>query len=180
MNFEVKFHEYLNIFAQNSRANLSQPMLEVYDMAVKDFGYERACVAMKALLMETKSWQMPTPAMIVAKIENKPSRYAEATEVAGRIVQAVDKFGYNRGEEAKAFIGEVGTIVVQRWGGWARLCEVLGLHISEDTARAQMRDSALAVMEISTHRSLDEAPQLESSKKLESAVKLLSDARRMP
>lgn len=175
MNSEFEFHKLLNVFAHNSKVQLTQEMIAIYDIAVEPFGYERAVVAMKKLIMECKSWQMPTPQAIVEKISNKPSRISEANEVAGRIMQSITDFGYSRGAEARQFIGELGWLVVRRFGGWSTLCCDMGISLNPSTARAQMRDIALGIMDISEHRPIDEAPQLgEPNKRLENAVKLLA------
>lgn len=183
MNHEVEFHGLLSVFASNSRVQLSQTMLRVYDLAVQPFGYERACRALEQLLMETKNWQMPPPKSIIEKIENKPSKLAEANEVAGRIMQSISKFGYNRGNDAKEFIGPLGWIVVERFGGWYNLCVDMGVGLDPSSSRAQMRDSALSLLELSEHRNLDEAPALPAPKennKLQSAIKLIAQAKEIP
>lgn len=182
MNYELEFHQLLNVMAANSRVQLTQTMLKIYDKAVEPFGYERACKALEKLMLETKVWQMPTPKALIDSIDSRPSRIAEANEVAGRIIQSVSKFGWSSPEQARQYIGELGWSVVQRFGGWGYLCEGLGMSIDVSSTRAQMRDSALSIMEISEHRSINEPPSLEytPNKQLESTVKLLASAKGMP
>lgn len=175
MNPELEFHKLLNVFAHNSKTQLSQEFISIYDSAVEPFGYERAVAALKILIMECKSWQMPTPQSIIDKINKRPSRVSEANEISGRIMQAIPDFGYTRGSEAREFIGELGWMVVKRFGGWSSLCCDMGLTLNPSTARAQMRDIALGIMDISDHRDISEPLQIENQdKRLESAVKLLA------
>jgi hypothetical protein len=179
---EADFHHLLNVFAHNSKTPLSQMLIAIYDKAMEPYGYERAVAAMNILIMECRSWQMPTPHQIVEKINNKPSRISEANEVAGRIMQAISDYGYTRGSEAHDFIGDLGWQVVRRFGGWTSLCCDMGLTLDPSSSRAQMRDIALALMDINDHRSIEEAPKLTHSgdKKLDTAVKLLATSKEMP
>lgn len=59
--------------------------------------------------------------------------------VAGKIIEAISKFGYANQKEAKAFLGEAWSIVEMR-GGWAGLCENLTAN-QHNTFIAQVRDA---------------------------------------
>lgn len=86
--------------------------------------------------------QFPLPAQIREIIN--PQDYiapeALAKEIAARVVGAVSRFGWNNPKDAEAFIGPDGWAAVQRSGGWANLCENLGVTIMPTTFQAQIRD----------------------------------------
>lgn len=179
-NHELEFHSLLAMFATQSKVNLSQVMLRVYDRAVEPFGYERACVALEKIAQEIKNWQMPTPQQLIEKMESRPSKISLANEIAGKIFEAVDKFGWSNSQGAKSFVGDIGWKVVNSFGGWMTICESSKDH---GQMRAQMRDMALGFMDISekaemaeefAHLSYEEKPQLNS------AVKILANAKAMP
>jgi hypothetical protein len=62
-----------------------------------------------------------------------------AREVAGRIVGAIPKFGWNNAKEAQVFIGPEGWELVKRMGGWQHLCETTSPK-QATMLQAQMRD----------------------------------------
>jgi hypothetical protein len=62
-----------------------------------------------------------------------------AREVAGRIVGAITKFGWNNAKEAQVFIGPEGWELVKRMGGWQHLCETTSPK-QATMLQAQMRD----------------------------------------
>ena len=182
MNYEHEFHALLNLFASNARVQLSQTMLRIYDKAVYPFGYKEACESLEKLMLEVKTWQMPTPHQLIEKIKNKPSNISEANEVASRIIEAISRHGYSNIKDAKNYIGDLGWLVVNRFGGWLYLCSEMGSSINVATTRAQMRDAALSILDIGSKRSLDEAPQLPSieNPQLAATVKSLVDKKGFP
>lgn len=182
MEAEVRFHRLLNTFAANSRTQLTEDMLAIFDLAVQPFGYERAAAALQFLMLQTKRWEMPTPAALVAEIEKKPTRIAQANEVAARVIESVTRFGYSNPKEAETYVGQVGWMVVRRFGGWSHLCEIMGLKLDVGQARAQMRDLALSIMELGELDQLEKPPELPGPKgeSLSSAIKLLAKGKGIP
>ncbi len=182
MNFEVEFHALLNLFATNAKVQINQTMLRVYDIAISPYGYESGVAALQSLMLETKIWQMPTPNSIIEKIKNKPARVSDANEIAGRIMESLSEFGYSHSLRAREYIGDLGWMVVKRFGGWAYLCSEVGVTLNTATTRAQLREMALSLMDINEKRGLDEAPQLESPAggKIQSAISLIANAKSMP
>ncbi len=161
MNYEAEFHSLLNVFASNSKTQISQTLLRVYDVAVYPFGYKRACIALETLMLETKFWSMPTPRMIIDAIENKASPMSKANLIAGKIIEAVGKFGYSNSIDAKEFIGPDGWLAVTSFGGWSYLCSNLGLNMNPSSTRAQLRDYILSELGV-TKKDVEALPLLES------------------
>lgn len=82
----------------------------------------------------------PLPAQIREIIEPEINPETASREISSRIMEAVHKFGYARGEDAKEFIGRIGWTVVESFGGWDYICKNLGLDLSMQTFNAQCRD----------------------------------------
>lgn len=77
--------------------------------------------AIKAIRKDPTVRFFPRPAQIRERIFGNPEDQAE--EAAGKIHQAIVKFGWARPEEARGFMGEIAWHVVGRCGGWQKLCE---------------------------------------------------------
>ncbi len=176
--YAQEFHSLLAIIATNAKVQLNQATLTFYDNAIKPIGYEKAHKALLILMGEIKGWQMPTVKQITDKMEMKTPSLETANSIVGLIFEAVPKFGYMRSTEAKEYIGPIGTVVVQQFGGWSELCCELGVTLDKSSTRAQMRDLALSLLnkEISYNEmQLDhqEKPKL-------GFINLLSKAKEVP
>lgn len=100
----------------------------------------------RVVLLEISIWVksekfMFTPADIRNKIIPEPTAKDLAREITMRINQAVSKIGWSSPNEAKEFIGEVGWVAVERWGGWNYVCENLGVTLDVNNFIAQTRDA---------------------------------------
>lgn len=87
----------------------------------------------------------PLPAQIRELVA--PEEYVavetQAREIASRIVGGIAKHGWCNGREAEADIGPIGWQLVQRYGGWSRLCQDVGTGrgmLNPLTLQAQLRD----------------------------------------
>lgn len=89
----------------------------------------------------------------------------QAREVASRLHSAVIKFGWPNPEQARAYIGEVGWAIAQRYGNWRQLCEHLGVEIDPGQFMAQTRDLAESMIRNNENGFLDKPIHfIESSK----------------
>jgi hypothetical protein len=118
-----------------------------YCGAFEDLDPSKVADALKQYSRTTKFRQLPTPMQIREMLSPQMNPDNEAREAAARIVQAVGKYGYMSGLEAKQFVGALGWRVVERMGGWAFLCENLGDGLQQGTFMAQARDLAKATLE---------------------------------
>lgn len=100
----------------------------------------------------------PLPAQIRDIISPATSPDDEAREAAGRIIQAIAKFGWCNESRAKLFVGSLGWEVVQRFGGWPSVCELQNKNVG--TFQAQARDLAKSVSVRALNGSLDRPPEL--------------------
>lgn len=172
-----EFMAILSMFATNSKIQLNQPMIRVYDKAVSAYGYDKALAAITELMNETKVWQMPTPKQIIDKIQAKQSPSEQANEIVGLIFESIPLFGYMRSQQAREKIGQIGWSIVKQFGGWSYLCQELGITLNKATTRAQMRD--LAVSLLSKPQQQSNALELSYDKREEipSFVKMLSEGK---
>lgn len=114
--------------------------------------------------LDKKNVFSPMPAQIREIIQPQVSDDTLAREAAARIPEAIRRYGYPDPVGARAFIGELGWSVVQRFGGWLYICEHHGDDLNPSTFLAQARDLAKSHAELSRTGHLGEAPALPQSK----------------
>ena len=162
----------LFVLAEVCGAKLNEYQLAMYDAELSKLGYDVACAAVDKIFVTRKGTdKFPSIADIKAVAQPKLDPKHEANEAAARIVQAVSKFGYTSGTDAKEFIGELGWIVVQRHGGWASVCLMLN-HENTSLYKAQFRDLALS-LSARAEAGIETPPALPVSEKTKSVVKLM-------
>lgn len=151
---------------------LTEPLIEMYAGDLADLPEAAVVEAYQDYRRNPKNRTFPLPAQIREILAPVVSDEAWARELVARIPQAVSRFGYSNGADARAFIGEHGWQVVKAQGGWSYLCENLGAGFDVMTFQAQAREflksrasitraetsEALALSAPETHITL-EAPQ---------------------
>lgn len=106
--------------------------------------YQRA---LQCYFDDPKNKTFPSLAGLRVYIDPKASVESQANELSSRVVEAISRFGWNNGAEARAYLGDTGWELVKRSGGWAYVCENLGLSLNPGTFRAQARDLAKSLIE---------------------------------
>jgi hypothetical protein len=102
-------------------------------------------IAIKAYCEDSSNEWFPRPmAKLVDLIHPKVNADSQAKLIAGRVVEAVSKFGWINSQKAKEFIGPKGWAAVKAYGDWSYICENLGVNISMGQFQAQIRDHAKA------------------------------------
>jgi hypothetical protein len=135
---------------------------EVIVMYVEDLGeltFDQAAKALNDWRRNPKNTRMPLPAQIMSLIHPPDDDDSLAREAAARIISAVSKHGYNRPEEARAYIGELGWSVVEKQGGWYTLATSM-MEREKPTLQAQYRDLAKSQLILSRQGRLDKPPEL--------------------
>lgn len=117
--------------------------------SLNDIDHDLVHMALRKWFNDPKATRPPTPGQIREIIFPQMNERNEAVEAASRIVAAAPKFGHqgksNR-EAARAYVGELGWMAVERIGGWQYLCENLGTKVLPLTvAQAQLRDACEAI-----------------------------------
>ena len=140
------FLERLTLLAGTCDHRLAPVMIELYDRALRKFGYERAVAAVEAAIMERRGQdRMPSIGDLVSRCSPEILERDTAVEVSARIWSAIGKFGWPGELDARGWIGEVGWYVVQVNGGWERLCRT-AQEKDVGTWKAQLRDHAAAAI----------------------------------
>lgn len=125
---------------------LSPQILDMYMRLLAPLGYEQVCFALDQIML-TRDSNDPFPSFkqIASLIKPELDPETSATDIAGKIVQALHSCGDDRfgTERAKKLIGPIGWKVVESEGGWCGL----GHRIKNDqlpTLKAQWKKQALA------------------------------------
>lgn len=135
--------------------------LGLYVEDLVDLPFDQVAAAIREIRRDPKTTKCPLPAAIRARVTPESDPEADSVEAVGRIVHAVSRIGPYRTKDARAFIGELGWLVVQREGGWEQVCETL----TDDNIgilKAQWRQMAMAQHK-RARAGLVEAPALPSS-----------------
>lgn len=104
----------------------------------------------------------PMPAAIRELVEPQENDDSQARVAVARVVEAVSRFGYYGGADARAFVGELGWSIVKAYGGWSPLCEALGHTLDVSQFQAQARELAKSHSSLSRAGKLGQAPALPS------------------
>lgn len=129
---------------------LESRQLEMYVSVLNQFPQEAVLKAGRDYVHNLKNTKFPIPPHSIMSefLPKEASPEHLAKEAAGRILQAISKFGWPNPNDAKAFIGELGWRAVERFGGWFRVCSDLGVSLSPDTFYAQARDLCRSTLEL--------------------------------
>lgn len=142
-------------------APVNEVKVKMFAVELQDLDVVRVSQALAAFRQEKGRRMMPMPSDIRDKI--KPLSLSDDTlaiEAVARIVQSLSRFGGYRGEDAKAYIGELGWEVVKRQGGWTELCTNVGVDSPVGVFQAQAIKIAKAVLEQSRAGTLGAPPEL--------------------
>lgn len=176
-----KISKMLVDMARFYQYDLGEKQMEMYTDVLSQQPEEVVLRAGKEYMQNMKNTKFPVPPHLILKeyLPNEPDDHSNAKEVAGRVVDAVTRFGWNNAQSARTYIGEVGWKVVERFGGWLKLCEGLGTTIDQTSFYAQARELALVQVELSRAGRLDEPIDFPERKNIESenAKRLASTVR---
>lgn len=142
--------EIARIYALTCKAfdkTLDADVLKMQVEDLSDLDFEQIKKALENYRIDEKSTIWPRAGKIRALVNPVMSADAVANEAASLIREAISKFGWPNGSEARKFVGELGWAIVERSGGWSSLCENHGLSINPLTFHAQSRDLAKAIIE---------------------------------
>lgn len=152
---EVKFHKMMQVLADQCHFPLSETMIEVYDKCLAPYGYGRVCEALYAVFKTRKGGdRFPSVADILEQMGERVSDRSIAIECANLIfwsfthwrTQYVDRADFAELFQSK--IGEIPWLVVERMGGYLALYREWNESGDVATMRAQVRDAAIAVIEL--------------------------------
>lgn len=135
-----------------------------------DLNFHDVVSALNQYRRNPKNTQWPRANKIREIVNPNQSVEGMANEAASRIRSAISKFGWPNPTDAKAYIGDLGWLIVERSGGWQYLCENHGIDLNPLTFHAQARDQAKAISESSNAGNFDKPVMIEKAP--ESILKL--------
>lgn len=121
---------------------------------------------------------LPMPADVLSKANPQETPNSKAIEAASRIIESVTRFGWTNADAAQHYIGSLGWRVVQGYGGWGQVCNLLN---ADNTSyyKQDFVKSAVASLEREVLGLTETPPTLESPEKLEKVKKLLEPVKRV-
>jgi hypothetical protein len=125
---------------------LTENQLLMYTQDVEKLSSDDLARAAQSWRNNPENTRCPRPAQLIDLLNPTVSEQGEAVEVANRIWEAIGKFGWPNPVKAKEFIGELGWIVVERYGGWKSIC-LESNDAEPGIMKAQMRETAKSVAE---------------------------------
>lgn len=147
--------------AETFGITLSVQRLQIYVDLLSDLPLEVVKSAVHEILRDPSQKFFPLPAVIRERVNPGENPDHEAVEASNRIVEAISRFGFYNPTDAKAFIGELGWLVVQREGGWETLCETV-MAPQLPILKAQWRELAKALYGRAKRGAIDSPPELPS------------------
>lgn len=149
----------LLMLAEYYRTTLTEHQLSMYAEDLSILEEAEFVEAARRYRSDPGNKFMPLPAQLLALARPTITDDQQARDCVGRLVTAMGLYGWNNPERARSHMGELAWKVVEREGGWVRLCErtkTQDLPILE----AQWRELAKALLAKSRAGQLDEAPGL--------------------
>lgn len=138
------------------RYPISDQVCGWYASDLADLPFDVVIAAMAALRCEPGRRFLPMPADVRERASAQGGQNDSAVEIAGRIRGSLNKFGYTKPKEAKAYIGPIGWTVIEHMGGWQHLCQTL--KTSEiNTFYAQCRELCRAGLTRAQAKQIDAA-----------------------
>lgn len=107
-----------------------------------DLDFDMVCNSYANYRKTPKNKTFPLPSDIRELALPNFSNESIGRDTSARIIAAIPHYGYNNGLLAKDYIGEFGWELVKRLGGWAFLCQNLGVSINNSALSAQIRELA--------------------------------------
>lgn len=115
--------------------------------------------ALKSIMLDPKVQRFPLPAVLVQHLRTTVSDDQLAVEAAARVVTAISRYGWNNEAQAREYVGGLGWAVVEKQGGWQKLCADLKAA-DIGVFQAQARELAKTQLVMARAGRTDEAPKL--------------------
>lgn len=178
----IKVGEAWLALAQVYEKDISKASLSMMLDSVDDLPSKKILDALRIWSRTSKQSRHPYPAEIRQLILPEIEDLVIANEAASRVMQAVPKFGLHGWEEAKKFVGELGWLIVSRFGGWGYLCENLGVSLSVTMFQAQAREIARSQFILAKHNLHNTPPAIEAIRdqsQVSGVIKELAEKKKM-
>lgn len=151
MKNEEKFGRLLAKFYDHAKMPFDALDMEIYEEGLKDVGFEAAYNALKEIAASQGLSKIPTVKQILQKCGLSDLDPEEVANLgAGKIIEAVAKFGGYRAIEAQGYLGPELWSAVTMSGGWENLCMMDNDQLP--TIRAQLRQLLKATKSHNQHQ----------------------------
>lgn len=140
----VTLKKFLLANAMYFGQEIKDTVLQMYAEDLEDLPLDGVVQAIKALRRDPKTFRVPLPAQIRARLCPPVTDEHEAVEASARIWGAIATFGWPNPDGARDHIGPLGWQVVERMGGWRSICDES--NDAGPSMRAQMRELAKSII----------------------------------
>lgn len=133
--------------------------LQIYIEDTADLSKEQLYEAFKLWRHSPKGAFMPKGSELAKMFNTTADPKSDANEAASLIWDSIGRFGRYNHHEARDHMGELAWEIVQRDGGWSRICE----NVTNDmkgTLKAQWREMGLGLIDKSQKGILGKRPSL--------------------
>ena len=138
MNKE-QFLKDLFILAAACEYELDAKVANLYADVLEPYGWGNVYVVLRDFQIKAKKFKFPSIGEFTEILDPPINGKTESIEAANRIIEAVGKYGHSNPIQAEKHIGELGWLMVEKFGGWADLCSKLN-NQNEGMFRAQLRE----------------------------------------
>jgi hypothetical protein len=136
------------------QVRISDRALENYADDLEDIDADTVVAALRQLRREPGRSKIPLPSEVRALTSDDTETIDDkAVALAGRVMQSIGKFGYMKGPEAHAWLGDAGWQIVIAKGGWYNLCA--NTMSGENAFFAQCRELAKGIIRKEWRMELD-------------------------
>lgn len=147
-NLEAKYISSLMGLAKLCNTVLDDFVFELYDEGLQGIELLRRIHAIRKLAMTRKATDRFPSVRDIREaagdvFDDPRDDKAKATELANRVWDAIERFGYNQPEEAEKYLGPIGWAFVNNSGRWVSICSIEG---ERTTYVAQWRDSIMSLL----------------------------------
>jgi hypothetical protein len=128
--------------AEYLQLTLSQEQVVMYANELERDGVEFVGRAIQSIQKHPHNFygKFPLPSQLREIAKGNDEDFA--LEASLKIIKSVSRYGYPNPTEARAFIGELGWSVVQAYGGWTTVCQIIDSPEKIGIIQSQFKKSA--------------------------------------
>lgn len=163
MNKEAHHAMVVTALAEYYNRTISATVLGMYVEDLMVLSPEELQHAAKLYRCDGSNKFFPIPAVLIELARPRQSAQDAARDAATLILDCLARDGYTNPDRAKARMGDLAWKVVERMGGWTRLCqEVSNQNLT--MYAAQVRELAAVVARKAERGEIDTPPSLPENK----------------
>lgn len=141
-----KLKETIVLTASYYGFNLNPQILTMYVDDLSDLPIDQVIWAYGEYRKNPKNRVSPLPAQIREIVQPNISEDDQANLIASKITESINKFGWNKPNEVKEYVGSIGWAAIEGWGGWLYICENHGKNLNPTAFNAQNRGNIKSML----------------------------------